>query len=353
VGEVTLFADYSGDATFAAAEATTVEHIVNPATPTEMCGLDPRTTPNDPTGFVPITQLSGAVYTPGIAQDITGDGNLSVVISYPAANALIADMTVDVVGTFVGPTNTGITVNGIVASTVNGQFLVSGVPLTTGSNTLTITATTLPGAQATTSRVVNQGGSVSPLSLTVDSSTGASGFLPKTVTFDVAVAGAIQSIAIDTDGDGTYDYTAASLESLPTSFIYSRSGAYPVTLKAVDNSGNTYHVTRWVLIQDHAATRNMLCDIYGYLKDRLMAQDAAAASHTYQPYMQGQYQSLFIALGANMPSAAVALGTVANGFIGHGYAEMTLIRDNSNLSRNGFPLRMTQGIDGVWRISEM
>ncbi|MBS0571465.1 MAG: Ig-like domain repeat protein, partial [Proteobacteria bacterium] len=115
VGEVSLYAAYSGDATFAAAQSATVEHIVNPTTPTEMCGLDPWATPNDPPGFVPVTQLSGVVYTPGITQDITGDGNLSVTITSPSASATISDTTVDVAGTFVGPTNTGISVNGVVA----------------------------------------------------------------------------------------------------------------------------------------------------------------------------------------------------------------------------------------------
>jgi hypothetical protein len=36
-----------------------------------------------------------------------------------------------------------------------------------------------------------------------------------------------------------------------------------------------------------------------------------------------------------------------------GYADMTLMRDNADKTRSGFPLRMTQGSDEVWRISEM
>lgn len=34
-------------------------------------------------------------------------------------------------------------------------------------------------------------------------------------------------------------------------------------------------------------------------------------------------------------------------------AEMTLVRDNADQSRNAFPLRMTRGSDGVWRIAGM
>ncbi len=359
VGEVSLYAAYSGDATFAAAQSATIEHIINPTTPTEMCGLDPWATPNDPPGFVPITQLSGIVYTPGIAQDITGNGNLSVTITSPSPSATIADTTVDVAGTFVGPTNTGITVNGVLATTVNGQFLASGVPLAAGTNTLTVTATTLPGATATTSETVTQGGaSSSPITFTVDSSTGSGGFAPVTITFDYAVGAlpnnaTVQSVAIDINGDGTYDFSATSLAALPVNFVYSRPGSYTAALKVIDTNSNTYLAYRSVLIQDLSTQRNMLCDVYAYLKDRLNAQDATGAASAYQPSISSQYQNQFSAWGTNMPSVAATLGVIGDGILGKGFAEITLIRDNSDQTRNGFPMRMTQSGDGVWRISEM
>jgi hypothetical protein len=358
VGEVSLSATYSGDANY---QATTVsaEHIVNPATPTEMCGLDPWATPNDPPGFVPVNQLSGIVYTPGIAQDIIGNGNLSVTIASPSPSATVSDTAVDVAGTFVGPTNTGITVNGVVAATVNGQFLASGVPLTAGTNTLTITATTLPGATATTSETVTQGGApASPISLTIDGQSSPSGFAPATITFDYAIGAlpnnaSVQSVAIDVNGDGIFDYSAPTLAALPSGFVYSQPGMYTATFKVVDTNNNTYFAYRTVLIKSVGAQRNMLCDVYAYLKDRLNAQDATGATNAYQAMVQGPYASLFTDPGANLPTIASTLGSIANGFIGQGYAEMIVVRDNADQTRNGFPLRMTLGPDGVWRIGEM
>ena len=323
-----------------------------------MCGLDPWATPNDPPGFVPITQLSGIVYTPGITQDITGNGNLSVTIASPSSGATIAGTTVDVAGTLVGPTNTGITVNGVVAATVNGQFLAT-VPLVAGSNTLTVNATTLPGATAMSSVIVNQGGtSASPLTFTVDSSTANTGFAPKTITFDMAIGAlpnnaSVQSVAIDNNGDGIFDYTASAVASLPNSFTYSQPGMYTAAFKVVDTNNNTYLAYRTVLIKSVSAQRNMLCDVYAYLKNRLIAQDATGAANAYQPSIRSQYQNQFSAWGASMPSVAATLGVVGDGILGKGFAEITLIRDNSDQTRNGFPLRMTQGSDGIWRISEM
>lgn len=332
---------------------------VNPPGSTEMCGMDPRVKPNDPPGFVPITQLSGIVHTPGIEHDITNNGNLGVDVTSPGINATIADEMVDVAGTFAGPVNTGITVNGIVAATVDGHFLASGVPLTAGVNTLTVTATTLPGAVATTAIPVTRAGTPSsPVSFTVDASTGSSLPAPATIVFDVAVGtlpgnATLRSVALDADGDGASDFTAPSLVSLPTKFTYVRPGLYTATLRIASTNGSTYIARREVLIEDFAAQRAMLCDVYGYLKNRLNAQDAMGASNAFQPAMRSRYQAQFAKIGSQMPKVVPRLGVIVDGQIGAGYAFLTLVRDNPDHTRSGFPLRMTQGTDGVWRISEM
>lgn len=262
-------------------------------------------------------------------------------------------------GTFVGPTNTGITVNGVVATTVNGQFLASAVPLAAGGNTLTVTATILPGATATTSETVTQGGaSASPIGLSADGQTWPTGFAPAVVTFDYAIGAlpnnaGVKSVAMDVNGDGIFDYTASTLASLPSSFTYSQPGMYTAAFKVVDTNNNTYLAYRTVLVRSVSAQRNMLCDVYAYLKNRLSAQDASGATNAYQASVQGPYSSLFTDPGANLPTIATMLGNIANGFFVQGYAEMTVVRDNANQTRNGFPLRMTQGPDGVWRIGEM
>jgi len=98
----------------------------------------------------------------------------------------------------------------------------------------------------------------------------------------------------------------------------------------------------------------MLCDVYGYLKDRLNAQDATNAANAFQSVVKSSYQSLFFTFGSNMPTVAQSLGVVVSGLLGQGFAELFIVRDNvAQQTRAEFPMRLTQGADGVWRISEM
>ena len=356
IGEVTLSARYSGDTVFAGVSSATAEHIVNPASATEMCGLDPWSSVAGSSTYVPLNQITNIVYTPGVAPDIVGDGTLSVTVTSPLAGATVASSSVDVAGTFSGPTNTGIVVNGVLATTENGHFLASGVPLTPGSNTISVTATTLPGLVSTSTLNVTQTSSDPPVISLANITK--SGYAPATVTFAITIGtlpnnATLESISLDLDGDGVFDYSASSVSSLPTSFVYSAPGLYNVTLRVVDSAGDTFTAQDFVLIDDLVERRNSLCDIHAYLKQQLLAQNAQTASYAYQPVVQAQYLALFNALGTNMPNASAMVGNVANGFIGVGYAELTLVQDNGDSTMSGFPMTITIGSDGVWRISEM
>lgn len=367
-GTRSVKASYSGDRRYASATSSPVTRSISTSggpglipAGTEICGIVINSNSVPQFGFIPVDQLSGAVPSAGLVTDIIGDGNLTVEITSPITNSTTADAYIDVVGSFSGPTNTGITVNGIVAQTVNGQFLAPNVPLNPGINTLNIIATTLTGATATASASITREGTPLFLSIDVDNhSNQSTGYAPQTITFDLTIGSLPNNASILTVSveygynlNSFIDNTGSTTNGAKKSFTYFSPGLYEVRLKIVDNNYNTYSAARHVLIQNFNMQRSMLCDIYGYLKDRLKAQDAAGAANAYQPLIRNQYQLQFATYGAQMPLVATNLGTIAAGRIAPGYADLTLIRDNSDQTRNGFPLRITQGIDGVWRISEM
>lgn len=355
-GTLSVTAHYSGDANYQPATSAAASHTVVSPGHTEICGFDPSIPNTDPPGWVPIEQMSGSVRSPGVVPSITGAGPLGITATSPGIGETTGESSVDVMGTLTGPSNTGITVNGVVGVTANGRFLVPNVPLEPGVNELTIVATTLTGATATATAWINRDVSAaSPIALGADT---IYGFAPATIRFELNVGNlpngvTARSVALDFDGDGTYEFDASSL---PTTFVdttYPTSGRYTVSLKVVDSNNITYVTRRSILLQDVASQRGMLCDVFGYLRSRLLASDAPGAGLAYQPVAETRYLPLFIALGAGMPAAAPKLGVIANGTLARGYAELSLVRDNADQTRSGFPLRMTQGADGVWRISEM
>jgi hypothetical protein len=323
----------------------------------ELCGIDSIFVNGFETqSFVPTSQLPGGIMSPGLTQDITGTGALSVAITSPGLGATTGNSSVDVVGTYTGPINTGITVNGVAGYAVNGQFVVPNVPLTAGSNTLNVTATILSGTTATNTGSITQGGAASAVTIQANHP---ADYAPASITFTYGIGALpsgnpIQTVTINFTGTGSPSFTGNSLTGAPSTYTYASPGLYTATLSVQDTQGNIFTGTTTIAIQDLAVQRGMLCDVYWYLKDRLNAQDAANAANAFQQTVRSNYQSLFTAFGTHMPTAAQSLGVIVSGMLGQGFADMLIVRDDTGVqTRAGFPLRMTQGADGVWRISEM
>jgi hypothetical protein len=360
-GVVRLSAIYSGDAAHAGSSAPPVFHAVSGAggampTGVEVCGFNPSNTLQDPPGFVGLGSLTGSIPSAGVVTDIVGSYPLAVEVSAPIDGYITGESNVDVVGTYVGPMNTGIAINGVTGNVMpDGTFLVPRVPLEPGSNVLDVEATTLPGATASTSITVVRQGTPNPVSIDTDFQ---GGLAPASVMFHYGVGplpngGVIQSIGVDYTNDGSVDATAADLAEIPNYISFNLPGIYTLRLIVTDTNNVTYTAFRSVLVQDLTTQRSVLCDVYGYLKDRLNAQDAQGASLAYSDVARDQHLALFEALGTDMPSIVSQLGTIGNGHIGQGYAELDVLRDNADQTRSSYPLRMARGADGVWRISEM
>ena len=333
---------------------STKQTLVIPAG-SELCGIDSIFADGfEVATFIPIGQSIGGIASPGLTQDITGTGSLSIAIASPANGATTGESTVDVSGTFVGPVNTGIAVNGIAGYTTGGQFLIPNVPLVAGANALNLTATILPGATATNTVSITQSGAPLPIVVAASRPIGYAPFAENFNYIVGALAGnaTISSVVINFKGTGSNDYSG-SLAGAPTSYTYQQPGLYTAQFQFTDSNNVVYAIKRSVLIQDFPAQRAMLCDVYGYLRDRLGAQDAANAGKAFQPIVRSDFVSFFSTLGTSMPSTAQQLGSIVDGQLGFGFADLLLVRDNVDQTRSGFPVRLTLGTDGVWRISEM
>ena len=269
----------------------------------------------------------------------------TITITAPASGATLAAGTVQVSGTVTGSTDTGVSVNGVRAYINNGHFLTKPFTLQSGSNTLTATATSIDGLTATATESVSQSSSSGvTLSASVDA-----GFSPASVVFSAGVPASIitQSLTIDF-GDGSPPYTGTSAPS----HAYTAAGIYTAQLTLTDNHSVQYTSQRLVAILSTPELRRTLCSVYALVRTRLAAGDAPGALNAFHVKQQQKYGTLFTKLGANMPTAATRLGTVANGIVGINDAELILVLDQSG-QVNGYPLHLSPDISGVWRIDAM
>lgn len=360
-GPRTLVAYSPGDSTFAAAQSPPVVQSVSspggtaPLPPgTELCGFEPS--PDDPpqTGFVPIQQIPGAMTSLGIERSITGLAPPGVAITSPSNTGIVHGLAVDVAGTFEGPVNTGITVNGVVAATVGGRFLAVAVPVEAGQNDLQAVATTMTGATATATVSVQVDPAPPPIAFEASDQVGQVGYSPFRAAFRLVLdhlpSGTTAGhLSIDFDGNRFWDYEGPTPDA-PNAYLYAHPGLYRAQVKL---NGNTFAAERYILVRDRIVQRSMLCDVYGYLRDRLAAQDLTGARHAFHEDRRAEYLDLLTALGVQMPVFAQRLGTIADGQFSGGMADLLLVRDQSDQTRSGYPMRLMQGTDGVWRILEM
>ncbi|HUD40572.1 MAG TPA: IPT/TIG domain-containing protein [Dokdonella sp.] len=361
-GTRTIRAYFPGDYNYATAWSEPVTQSVSspggavPLPPgTELCGFDPDADYPPQAGFVPVAQLSGGVPSLGLERSINGSGPVGVEVTSPMAASTVNGRSVDVAGTFQGPVNTGITVNGVVAATANGQFLAVAVPVEIGTNTLEVVATTMTGSTATASVTIQGSADPAPLAIEAVDLVGQVGFGPFQAVYrmdlDHLPSGVtVSNIGLDLNGDGLAEYRGATLDGAPNAYTFPRPGLYRAR---VDINHSEIVAYRYILVRDRVAQRSMLCDIYGYLRGRLAAQDVIGAADAFHPDHRTEYLDLFTSTGTQMPELAQRLGTVADGQFSGDVADLMLIRDQPDETRTGYPLRLMQGADGVWRILEM
>lgn len=322
----------------------------------ELCGIDSifadgfETTTSNPA----TTSAPGAILSPGISISITGP-TLSVATTFPAAGATVNGPTVEIVGTFTGPTDTGITVNGVVATTDGGKFLASAVSLQSGANTINVAATTITGSTATTTLALTQN-SVSPPVVMLNIAR-PSNFAPFNVHFTPVVGSlpggaSVATLSIDYDGDGVNDVVNPTPGALLT-YLATQPNLYTARLTVVDSNSITYTAYIHYLVQDSVRQSGMLCDVYGYLKQRLTAQDSTGALTAIDPNTQDEFQPLFTNNATTLPVYVATLGNIVDGYLTGRTAAFIVVRQNPDLTLSGYHMEYTQGADGTWRISAM
>lgn len=274
---------------------------------------------------------------------------LALVVTSPADGASIADDRVLVTGTFNGPLNTSVTVNGVIACTHGTTFFASNVPLVAGQNSLEVTVQMADGLTLSRTLAVTSAG-VAPVRMRVDPPCG---IAPHTTQISVESTSAeyIVEVELDMDNDGIVDYLVPG-SALPFEYIYQAPGTYQVAATAHMSNGEQYQFTHPVYVADVATADIVLRDVYTGMLRRLTNGAIDGALNKVSGGVYEKYHQIFTALQPNLPSIANQLGDLNTGSIGDGLAEYIVTR-TSNGTQNGYFIYFLRGEDGIWRIDGM
>ena len=290
---------------------------------------------------------------------------LVVTLQAPANNLTVGSQTIQVFGSYTGPSNTGISVNDSPVFTNASGFASAPVALEVGVNTLTIKATTLDGPVQTFTRSVTYDPNAAPEVLLT--SGGVGDYAPARVAFFLSVRvpvgqTMIQRVQLDFDGDGTFELDQTTV---PTNIVYAyeNSGNFTALARVSFDDGNAatpFEVRESsvrIAMQSMTFARQTLCGVYYTMKHRLQLGPSGITSalNTLTLDQRSDFQTLWTDLGSNLATVANSIGQVTNGRISSNSAEFSVaIPDPVNPPDFlAFPVLFNRQSDGVWRIGGM
>ena len=289
---------------------------------------------------------------------------LSITIQGPISGSTVGVDAIQIYGTYVGPANTGVSINGVPALTNGSAFVSPRIPLEPGLNTLTIRYASTDTAAVTQTRTVTYSAAAQPAVVFAARSPG--DYAPTTVPFVLATTlppnqTVVARVQIDYNGDGIFEVDGltppARLE-----FAYENPGLYPARARVSFDDGNigtplvVQEDTARVLIQSLAYTRQTLCGVYYAMKSRLQQNQISLALNTQSPKQRNRMQALWTGLANNsaLVTTANRLGQIIGGQLSRNTAEMTIAIPTATAGQyDGFSVRFRRDENGVWRIDFM
>jgi Glucodextranase, domain B/PKD domain len=278
---------------------------------------------------------------------------ISVKIASPGTGTTVNTSSVIVSGNFDGPTNTGITVNGVIAQAFGKQFLAA-VSLVPGLNTLEARATSSDGATVTdvvtVTTTIPAGASPDPIHVLASPQ---SGIAPLMVKFTVSNTSddPIQKIEIDFDGDGSFDATSTSADT-PIEHVYATPGAFQAKSQVTDATGTVHGATHLIVVSRFDDMEQILRGVYTGMLDHLKVGDIDGALTSITGGTRQKYKAIFEALEPNLTTVVDQLGTIERIVISERFAELTVVREK-NGGRRAYLVYLLRSEDGVWRIESM
>ncbi len=237
----------------------------------------------------------------GTIMDVTP--SITIAIGSPSNGETINKPSVTVKGAVINNTGneTGVTVNlptgqagGIVATVYGSQFIVNSVPLTEGTNTITVTATDTAGSTTSTSLTVNAitTGNYIKLSSNIES-----GIAPLEVTLKIDGSFSIDESTISGTGPAQPEFLYSSADEYRVRMIV--EGIYYFTASVTGPGSIVYQDTIAIIVLNKTQLDNLLRGKWEAIKTALMTGNIEEAVSYFVDGAQDRFRNVFTQLGNN------------------------------------------------------
>lgn len=292
-----------------------------------------------------ITVEDGANNTSSTSQYVVG----AIQMLTPNDTDTINDNSVNVYGTFIGPANTGVLVNGVPACVNGNEFYINNVSLLPGVNTVSAVLTRQNGD---VSSEVTQVNSTGTNNLDVNAVFDC-GVAPLDTAFEVSVNGiTVQQFDIDFEGDSVIDITSATIpDSTVLSSTYTSPGIYPAEITITHASG-TITENLYIVVHDVVQQDAIFQTIWTNMWTALVAGDKTTALKYVSPDSKSTYDAVFNTLMPHMSDINDRMTSVRSVSVGGNIASCAVLKNGSGQNKF-YMINFKRDYDGVWRTDSM
>ncbi|MFK5970154.1 MAG: hypothetical protein QM487_08575 [Candidatus Marithrix sp.] len=273
----------------------------------------------------------------------------SVKVTITTSMQNVAENQITIEGSYIGPINTGIVVNGVVALLNDGYFIANNVPLVAGSNTIIASLSSREETITDSISVTSQGNQ--PL-LKINPSP-ASGFAPLSVTFEYDLSPTVDFsyLVANFNGDNMNDFIGHS-PSETIQYDYQTPGIYVAKLHIIDYVGDRHSATTAIEVMDIDKTDTLLRSLWDEMNAALVAGDKDIAISYLNTGAKAKYGPVFEVLLPHMAEIVASYSPLIRVSLSSNIGEFAVNRTIDGELKVFFVYYL-KGADGVWRLDSM
>jgi len=229
------------------------------------------------------------------------------------------------------------------------------IPLQTGANTITATASDACGYKATDTITINTETIEEPVRLTATPSSGilsaTIGIFEATLEVETSIENPVSKYSWDLNGDGTIDQEGSELAKVTTN--YRNTGLYSPSITITDTQGNTYTETAVVNVMSRNEMDALLKGKWEGMRGELISGDVSKALQYFAEGSKEKYQEIFNLLSDKLPTLAAEMQDIQLLYLKDTTAKYRVRRKqiiNSQQATVTYYIYFTMDENGLWKI---